>query len=93
MITVQEIEHLALLARMELTASEATQLSSDVSSILEYVGHIQDVKDEAGAATVPPLHNVMRKDIPTYEAREYTEAILQNAPSTEGDYIKVKKIL
>jgi Asp-tRNA(Asn)/Glu-tRNA(Gln) amidotransferase C subunit len=41
----------------------------------------------------PLLRNVMREDEPTNHSGEYTEAILQNAPAREGDWLKVKKIL
>jgi Asp-tRNA(Asn)/Glu-tRNA(Gln) amidotransferase C subunit len=35
----------------------------------------------------------MREDVPENKTGEYTEAILQNAPAREGNWLKVKKIL
>jgi Asp-tRNA(Asn)/Glu-tRNA(Gln) amidotransferase C subunit len=35
----------------------------------------------------------MREDVIVNKAGEYTEKLLGNAPSREGNYLKVKKIL
>jgi Asp-tRNA(Asn)/Glu-tRNA(Gln) amidotransferase C subunit len=35
----------------------------------------------------------MRDDVVTNNTDEYTEKLLNNAPSREGRYLKVKKIL
>lgn len=92
MVTKKDIQNLAGLARMEISEAEAEGLVPEMDSILEYVGQI---KNSAGdiEKIVPELHNVMREDITTNTARQYTEKILDNAPEREGNYIKVKKIL
>jgi aspartyl-tRNA(Asn)/glutamyl-tRNA(Gln) amidotransferase subunit C len=92
MITKDDIKHLADLSRMEISESEMEKLTGEIDSILGYVGQIMntngDIKRE-----VPALHNVMREDEPQNKSGEYTEAILKNAPSRDGNYLKVKKIL
>ncbi len=96
MITTEDIKKLADLSRMELSGEEMETLTHEVDSILGYVGQIKTVNlDEAENKKeyVPTLHNVMREDTVTHEPRQYTEAILQNAPAREKDYLKVKKIL
>jgi aspartyl-tRNA(Asn)/glutamyl-tRNA(Gln) amidotransferase subunit C len=98
MVTKNDIQKLAKLARIDISETEAEGLVPEMDSILEYVGQIKnsvgDLPAQAGIEkTVPKLHNVMREDIPTNTARQYTEKILDNAPAREGDYIKVKKIL
>lgn len=92
MITTQEIEHLAKLARIEMTQSEAEKMTGEIDSILGYVGKISEVAGDV-ERIVPKLHNVMRDDVPTHESGEYTEKLLKNAPFREKDYLKVKKIL
>ncbi len=92
MITTDEIKHLADLARMDLSPEEIEGLASQIDSILGYVGQIKNATGET-VQTLPSLRNIMREDVVTNEAREYTEAVLANAPSREGDYLKVKKIL
>lgn len=92
MITTQDIQHLASLARIELDEAEAQHLTTEIDSILGYVGQIKATGTE-NVPHVPALHNVMRDDVPTNTAGQYTEALLDNAPSRDGDYLKVKKIL
>ena len=92
MITKEEIEHLAKLSRIELLPNEAENLSKEVDSILDYVGQINEVSGDI-KRTVPKLRNVMREDVVTNTSGEYTEKLLNNAPSREGNYLKVKKIL
>ena len=92
MITTTDIKNLANLARIEITEEEASSLTSEIDAILSYVGQIQNAVGDVDN-TLPKLHNVMRQDVVTNETSQYTEAILQNAPSREKKYLKVKKIL
>lgn len=91
-ITSKDIKKLADLARIDISDSEAENLTGEMDSILEYVGQI---KDAGGSIQkiVPDLHNVMREDVATNTGGEYTEDLLNSAPSREGKYFKVKKIL
>jgi len=92
MITTQEIKHLAGLARIEISEGEVSAMTSEIDSILGYVGQITSATTQV-EYSIPPLRNVMREDVPTHTAGQYTEAVLQNAPSREGNLLKVKKIL
>lgn len=92
MINVDEVENLANLARIKITKEEAEHLTSELHSILDYVGQIQKANVE-DTPVIPVLKNVMREDIPENKDGEYTEDILNNAPSRDGRYLKVKKIL
>lgn len=93
MIKKEEIEKLAELGRIEVTEDEKEKLMEDIESILGYVSEIQEVvldipKSEAGS-----LRNVMRDDGYPHESGKYTDRILKEAPKTEDNYLKVKKIL
>jgi len=92
MITPEEIEHLAKLARIELAPGDALKLTSEIDPILGYVGQISSVTGDVKSAVSKP-RNVMREDVIVNKAGEYTEKLLGNAPSREGNYLKVKKIL
>lgn len=92
MINADDIKKLASLSRMELSEEESVHLAKEVGSIVGYISQITLATGDM-VRQLPSLHNVMRDDIPQNEPREYTEKILQNAPSREGDYLKVKKIL
>ena len=92
MITKEDIKNLADLARIEISESEAEKMTSEMDSILAYVGQIKDSTGDLERET-PKLRNVMRDDVVTNKPGEYKEKLLNNAPSREGDYLKVKKIL
>lgn len=83
---------LAKLARIELGDKEALELTGELGPILDYVGEVKSVSG-ASKKEDPALLNVMRGDASPHESRMYSEAILNNAPDREGNYIKVKKIL
>lgn len=92
MIRSEDIKKLASLSRIELTEEEETSFVSEIDSILGYVGQIGNL--EAPASTgASPLRNVFRADERPHETGEFTERILAEAPSREGQYVKVKKIL
>ncbi len=88
-----DIEHLANLARIELGDEEKTELATSITEILGYVGQVTDIAATEKEKKAEGLYNVMRDDIPAHEAGEFTDAILASAPTAEGRYVKVKKIL
>ncbi|KND52125.1 MAG: aspartyl/glutamyl-tRNA(Asn/Gln) amidotransferase, C subunit [Parcubacteria bacterium C7867-003] len=92
MVNKDEIINLANLARIKITSEEADSLTTELDSILDYVGQIKNASGDEALST-PVLKNVMRDDVATNKDREYTEDILNNAPSREGNYLRVKKIL
>ena len=97
MIEKKDIEHLANLARIEITDSEKESLAKDAENILGFVGQIQSVSSSEEKKEVGLLRNVMREDSPPaggpHETGVYTEQILKEAPDREGDFIKGKNIL
>ncbi len=92
MIEKKDIEKLALLARIEVSEEEKESLAQSIESILGYVGQVTSVSETA-LAGLPLLRNVMREDEIRHGEGEYTEALLSNAPSRDGNYLEVKKIL
>ncbi|MEK7208619.1 MAG: Asp-tRNA(Asn)/Glu-tRNA(Gln) amidotransferase subunit GatC [Patescibacteria group bacterium] len=96
MVTLEEIEKLAALARIELSDGEKQAFQKDVGAILEYVSSIKEAS--VGARGAPALSpalpvNVMREDTNPHESGRYTETLLRAAPQREGNYIRVKKVL
>ncbi len=92
MITKEDIQSLAGLARIKVDPSEAESLRGEIDSILGYVGQIEKMPSQEGLGD-HYQKNVLRDDVVTNKPGEYTDSILNNAPSVEGKYIKVKKIL
>lgn len=91
-ITKEEIKNLADLSRIGITDEEAEGLTKEIDSILGYVGAVQRFSGDA-EREIPKLRNVLREDVVENSPDEYKEKLLKNAPSREGDYLKVKKIL
>lgn len=92
MITKEDIKNLADLARIEIGDAEAEGLTTQIDSILGYVGQIKDSTGDL-SSVIPKLRNVMREDLVTNTPDLYTEKLLNNAPSRLGRLLKVKKIL
>lgn len=94
MIEIKDIEKLAKLSRIKLSAEEKEKMGAEISSILEYVNQIKEasatVQDEKGTE---PVRNIFREDSSPNESGQFTEKILADAPATKDGYLKVKKII
>lgn len=89
-ITRQEVERVARLARLQLPAEELHRVAEQLSSILEYVGKLQQVAtdDVPVTAQVTGLRNVARPDVVAGCAAQTREGLLAAAPDREGDLIR-----
>jgi aspartyl-tRNA synthetase len=92
-ITRNEVYHVAKLARLALSESEAVQYQKDLNSILTYVKSLEKVDTEGVApmSHVLDIKNIWKKDIPS--KKDISEDLLSNAPIIEKRYFKVPKIL
>ena len=93
MIDREQVRKVANLARLELTADEETQFTTQLGNILDYIEQLNqlDVTNVAPTTRAIDVSNVTREDIlQPYPERE---AILNSAPQQEGDFFRVPKIL
>jgi len=92
-ITKKEVEHVALLARLELTEEEKEVYTQQLNSILEYVHKLDrlDTNEVIPTAHVLPLRNVFREDVTTAGLPQ--EKALENAPEQHDGFFKVPKIV
>lgn len=96
MISKEDIEALAKLARLQLSDVEVASLQTDVSSILEYVGQVTAVTGDSTGPMAPIHHNIMREDAPRLsndQLKAKEESIRAQFPKREGDYNVVRKII
>ena len=94
MITVQEIEKLANLARIRLEEDEKVSLTKEIDSILTYIDQIKKATVDVDFTPIPgAVHNIFRDDIPASTSSYDRESILNEAPYREGDFVAVKKII
>ena len=88
-----DIEHVALLARLELTDEEAAKLREQLGAILEHAARVGEVaaEDVPPTSYAIPRSNVFRPDELTPSLP--TEEVLANAPEAEADRFKVPRIV
>jgi len=92
-ITGQEVRHVALLARLELSDTEEQRMTGQINSILEYMDKLNelDTKDVPPTTHAIQLQNVFRPDL-VQRSLERAES-LANAPGTDGVNFVVPKVI
>ncbi len=92
-ISKNEVEHVAQLAKLDLTEPEKTLFGEQLSQILTFVEQLQDVSTEG----IPPTASVADQEIFLREdiAREglSQEQTLKNSPDTSEGFFVVPKII
>lgn len=86
------VEHVAKLARLELTDEELDRFTSQLSAILEHVSKLSAVDTSAvtPTASILPLQDVLRED--ELQPGLSTEEALANAPDRQGDHFRVQAV-
>jgi aspartyl-tRNA(Asn)/glutamyl-tRNA(Gln) amidotransferase subunit C len=92
-ITMKEVEHVARLARLELTDEEKERMRAQLDSILSYIDKLNELDTSAVEPTshMLPMMNVFRDD----EVRPSLsqEETLANAPDRQDLFFRVPRIL
>ncbi len=92
-LTLAEVEHIAQLARLELSAEEKERYRQQLSDILDYARRLQEL-DTAGippTASVLPPRSVLRADETTPCLS--LEDLLRNAPQAEANQFRVPPVM
>jgi aspartyl-tRNA(Asn)/glutamyl-tRNA(Gln) amidotransferase subunit C len=96
-VTEKEVEHVAQLANLELSAEEKTRMVRDLNSILEHVDRLA----ELDTSNVAPMAQVMsvsqgfdysRRDDESRPSLAHAEA-MRNSPAPHPDFFKVPKVI
>lgn len=92
-LSIAEVEHIANLARMDLTDDEKARFSQQLSAILDYIAELQalDTRDIPPTSSVLPGRNVLRADEPRPGLD--LQDLLSNAPQVEDDQFRVPPVL
>ena len=95
MISKDDIQKLADLARIEVSEKEIEGLQEDLERILAYVEQLNraETSDVEPLAHVIGIENVMRRDAPgeSVVASDAAE-LLEAAPVTEKGFLKVRSV-
>jgi aspartyl-tRNA(Asn)/glutamyl-tRNA(Gln) amidotransferase subunit C len=92
-LSLEEVRHIAHLARLELTAEEEERYRQQLSAILEYAARLQAVNTSQVLPTssVLPPQSRLRPDEPRPGLE--TSELLANAPQAEDDQFRVPPVL
>ena len=92
-VSLKDVDHIALLARLGLSEDERTSLRDDLESILGYIGKLEtlDTSGVEATAHVIDLDTPLRDDV--VRNPEDAEAMLGNAPDRDRTYLRVPKII
>ncbi len=92
-LTLEEVQHIAELAKLELTEDEQARFREQLSAVLDYAAQLRAVDTSAipPTATVLPLRTVLRDDIVRPSAPR--EDLLANAPEQEAGCFRVPAVL
>ena len=95
MLSKQDIQHIAKLARLDLTEAELEKYGSQLSDVLNYIDQLKEAR-VAGVeptAQVTGMENIFRDDdIDDWDKGEIERA-LKDAPAREHRFIKVKRVI
>ena len=88
-----DVEHVAYLARLGLSAAELDRLQGQLNHILDQYAKLAELNTDAIAPTAQTieLENILRDDVVTPSLRQ--AAALANAPQREGAFMVVPPIL
>ena len=92
-ISSQEVEYVAHLARLEITAGEKEKFTSQLNDILLYIDKLNELETKG---VEPMSHaiavtNAFREDIERQSLG--TKATLANAPDARGEFFRVPKVI
>ncbi|MGE5557754.1 MAG: Asp-tRNA(Asn)/Glu-tRNA(Gln) amidotransferase subunit GatC [Bacillota bacterium] len=92
-LTKQDVERVARLASLGLSAGEEARLAAELSKILQFVEKLNELDTEGvePMSHAIPVYNVFRGDEP-HDSLD-TEEVLKNAPEREDGFFKVPKLL
>ena len=92
-ISLDQVQQVATLARLELTAEELQTFTTQLGAILEYIEQLNelDLTDVPGTSHAVPLVCPLREDEPA--ASPHRQAIMDQAPQTQDHHFVVPKII
>ena len=95
MLSKEEVQHIAALARIGIKEAEVEKYQKDISAVLDYFKKLEELDTDQ---VLPIGHitgrtNSYRADSHEEFGQLGREAILKNAPETKDGSIKVKSIL
>ncbi|MCX6738151.1 MAG: Asp-tRNA(Asn)/Glu-tRNA(Gln) amidotransferase subunit GatC [Candidatus Parcubacteria bacterium] len=94
MIDIEQVKHIAELARMSFTEKELEKFQKDLSAILDYVDKLKEINIDGVSPTSHSidLKNITRIDEVKESDDELADDLINLAPHKKGRFIKVKPV-
>jgi len=92
-VTPEIVQHVALLARLQLEGDALQTVVAQLDEILEYVRQLNAVSTEGVEPTshVLPIRNVLRQDTPQPSLPQ--ETVVALAPAAHPPFVSVPKVI
>ena len=91
MISREEVEHIAKLARLELTEKEIEKMQKDLSEILGYFDLLKNAPKIKIPISKSQFSNLRSDEV--YSRQDMAGKLIAASPDKKDNYIKVKAIL
>jgi aspartyl-tRNA(Asn)/glutamyl-tRNA(Gln) amidotransferase subunit C len=92
-LSVEEVRHIANLARLKLTAEEEVRYAEQLSAVLDYAARLKDLD----TTHISPTSSVLPFDAPLRDDKPRPcpprEHMLSNAPEQEDGMFRVPPVL
>lgn len=94
MLSKEETQHIAKLARLGLSEEEIAKYQKDLSSILDYIEKLKEVNIEGVKPFTHSVEmvNMSRKDTKRKKTKEETDKLIKLMPESKDGYLKVKSV-
>lgn len=93
MKSIDDVRHLAALARIEVGPKELEVRAKEFEQILAYVNQLETLAIPKGRASAPILKNVFREDGPPDPSGVWTAKLVAQFPQKKGDALSVRQVI
>jgi len=92
-LTLDEVKHIAELAKLNLTEEEQARFQKQLSAVLDYAAELRatDTSKVSPTATVLPLRTVLRDDVPHPSLPR--DELLKNSAEQEAGCFRVPAVM
>ena len=92
-VDIATVRRIARLARIAVADEELAHLGGEINAVLAFVEQLGEVDVEGVEPMTSVMPMVMKKRADVVNDGENADAVLRNAPNTDGKYFLVPKVV
>ncbi|MBT8079491.1 MAG: Asp-tRNA(Asn)/Glu-tRNA(Gln) amidotransferase subunit GatC [Gammaproteobacteria bacterium] len=92
-LTKEQVQHIAILARLKLADEQFDDVVAKLSTIVEFVDQLQSAPTDDVVPMAHPLDQAQRLRDDTVTASNERDRLQQNAPAVEAGYYLVPRVI